>query len=493
MRFRGIAAWTMLCLAGAVLASATGAAEPYEEPPTLGASDLLPADLLAGERHAIDPEVPTDGFVAYFTIHSDYGTFKAASLEEVHRRVHEIYAIAALDEMSRTEVAGNALIEGAKQPFLAAQNVLTQPGETLSNLGEGLGRWFERGKLSLYNARRKAGETIDEVQERARDRREERRQSRAAEELAEQEIRARALKEGDDPDEAVEAYRRRREAEASDEAEQARLAKRQEQLDWASDRLEQAATKYIGYDRARRRLAQELAVDPYSTNLELQRRLDAVAWSVWVGQIGSGYAVPSTELFGYVEDVNDLVWTRHPKDLEVLNRERLEALGAEREVIDAFMDNGSFTATARTTMVAALTSRSDLAHRSHFFRLAAAAESARSAAYFRRCAMMLERFEGGLDRLIERSEKILAAIDSEGDAVLFLPVDHLAWTESLDLVAASVERHRQAVGFEGEIVVFLAGDLTARARRELGKPGWRIETWGLDRLLEPEANEDGSR
>jgi hypothetical protein len=49
----------------------------YEMQPVLPASQLVPAELLKGARFQVDEKVPTDGFVARFTLRSDVGTFEA--------------------------------------------------------------------------------------------------------------------------------------------------------------------------------------------------------------------------------------------------------------------------------------------------------------------------------------------------------------------------------------------------------------------------------
>jgi hypothetical protein len=49
----------------------------FEEPPTLPAQDLAPASLLLGNGFHVNNEVPTQGYLGHFIIHSDVGTFKA--------------------------------------------------------------------------------------------------------------------------------------------------------------------------------------------------------------------------------------------------------------------------------------------------------------------------------------------------------------------------------------------------------------------------------
>ena len=47
----------------------------YETPAVLSAKSLLPPDQLAGPLFQVDDRVPTDGYLAHFTLRSSLGTF----------------------------------------------------------------------------------------------------------------------------------------------------------------------------------------------------------------------------------------------------------------------------------------------------------------------------------------------------------------------------------------------------------------------------------
>jgi len=469
------------CLLAVGLLGLSGAPGSYEEPPVLRAADRLPGDLLAGPHHSVEPEARTDGFMSYYTIRSDYGVYKAASLEEAERRIPEIYAIAALEEMSRAEVAGEALVEGVQRPFLAVKSVVSRPSETADRVGESLGRWVGRTKLGL----RKLGRQAKEAAKEAKDSYEERWEERRAQELAEQEVRDRAVAEGRDPEEAVAEHGRRQEADG-----QSRLAaesdaqRNEERVQRTRAVLEKAVYGFVGYDKARRALARELGVDPYSTNLELQERLDAMAWAYWTGRFATGYAVPSNELVGLAEDVNSLVWAKHPKDLEVENRKELEAIGLVGEVVDTFFDHPYYTVSDRTRIVADLVALDGVADRGQFLDLAVTADSRLIAAFYLRSAEMfaISHARSPLERIVAPTDRLLFALRRSGELLLYLAVDHAAWSETLDLLVGGVEREARKNGFEGTIVLVLAGDLTERARREIESLDWIVETWTLDRL-----------
>lgn len=474
-----VAVWIgLLTVPHAEAGSAEGVS--YEEPPTLNAAERLPSAWLEGPKHAVDPEVRTDGFMAYFTIHSDYGTYRAAFVEEAATRLREIQAMVVLDDMRRLEAVGKGVVGSVKQPFLAVKNVATQPVETVQNVGEGVGRWVERGKLSLHKLGRRTEQALGDAKEAYGEYREEKRSNR----LAEQEVRDRAIAEGQDPELAVAEFEERRAAEEAELAESADVQRNQERLEWVEEKLEKASLEHLGYDKARRQLAGDLGVDPYSTNLALQERLDAMAWSLWIGRLAAGFTIPSEDLLSQVESINDLVWKSHPKDLEVQNRKQMKAMGVEKELLEGFFEHPLYNTSDHTHMIADLATLDGVSQRDHFFRLAVAADSKLFATYHRRNASLLayaHRFHP-LDFIVSSSEKILVGMSREGALLLLLPVDHLAWTESLDLLVGAVERKRREVDFDGEVLLLLGGDLTSRARQELEAVGWTVETWGLGKF-----------
>ena len=250
--------------------------------------------------------------------------------------------------------------------------------------------------------------------------------------------------------------------------------------------LQKAVYGYVGYEKARRQLARELRVDPYSTNLELQERLDAMAWAYWGGRFATGFALPSNELVGFVADVDNLVWARHPKDLEVENRKQLTAMGQAGDVVNAFFDHLYYTVSDRARIVASLVALEGVADREQFLEMAVTADSRLTGEFYRRSAAMLaiSHARSPFERIVAPTDRLLFALRQSGELLLFLAVDHAAWTDTLDLLVGGVEREARKNGFEGTIVLVLAGDLTEQARREIEAVGWVVETWTLDRLAD---------
>ena len=77
------------------LANAAQEAGDMEKPPVLKAADLAPRDVpLKGEHYRVDDAVPTDGYLAAFTLKTDFGTVEARGPGVLRTRVAEVAAIA---------------------------------------------------------------------------------------------------------------------------------------------------------------------------------------------------------------------------------------------------------------------------------------------------------------------------------------------------------------------------------------------------------------
>ena len=64
----------------AVMCTATEIAlADHETADDLQASEVLSPELMSGERFKVDERVKNDGYLNYYTLHSDFGNFEAVS------------------------------------------------------------------------------------------------------------------------------------------------------------------------------------------------------------------------------------------------------------------------------------------------------------------------------------------------------------------------------------------------------------------------------
>src|SRR6266536_2866850 len=142
---------TALATALALVMGGTGMtaqAQPgYEAEPVLKATDLVAPELLKGPHFTVDDRVPVKGYLARFTIRSDYGTFDAHGIHMFQIRVKEVYALNQLDEMSKTKEFAEAAAKAIARPVTSTVNMIAHPVDTVQGLPDGVMRLFDRIKL----------------------------------------------------------------------------------------------------------------------------------------------------------------------------------------------------------------------------------------------------------------------------------------------------------------------------------------------------------
>src|SRR5215813_6419071 len=133
----------LLCLAQSTESSPSPDAA-FEELPELKASEILKPEILKGPHHTVRESVPTSSGMNQFVIDSDYGVFDADGNEMLLRRVKEVYRIAELKDVSKTDQFKQSLVTAAKGPYRAVKNVVQDPAGSVSNAGKGISKFMGR-------------------------------------------------------------------------------------------------------------------------------------------------------------------------------------------------------------------------------------------------------------------------------------------------------------------------------------------------------------
>jgi hypothetical protein len=92
-----------------------------------------------------------------FTIDSEFGVFQADGNETLLQRVKEIYMIAKLKDVSRTDQFEQSLVTAAKGPYNAAKNVVKDPVNAVSSASKGLMKFMGRTEQTIKHVAK--GET----------------------------------------------------------------------------------------------------------------------------------------------------------------------------------------------------------------------------------------------------------------------------------------------------------------------------------------------
>jgi len=134
-------------IATGILAAATasiphvGAQGAYDSPPVFTAINLLGAAGVKGPHYQIAEEVRTDEYFHEFTLSSTYGSVEAIGRTQLAVRIQEIAALAALDDVSKTEVFLSAAGQSVVNVGKGAAAAVKDPEATVKGLGAGIKRF----------------------------------------------------------------------------------------------------------------------------------------------------------------------------------------------------------------------------------------------------------------------------------------------------------------------------------------------------------------
>jgi len=126
------------------------AAFAIEQPPTSAAADVLGQQAVGSNYEVLDPVV-SDGLVQIFSVNSRYGRFSVAGRQLLQRRLGELAALAALEQMSQSELFTNALAKSATSPLRLGRDLLRNPFGTIEQSVSGVTQAFGQVKASISN------------------------------------------------------------------------------------------------------------------------------------------------------------------------------------------------------------------------------------------------------------------------------------------------------------------------------------------------------
>ena len=383
---------------------------PFQAPPVLSARELLPRDMLAGPHFQVDDRVPTDGLLGHFTLRSGFGTFVAPGRELLRIRIAELPAIQHLEATSQTDVFLQAAGRAAEKPVEAVESLITDPVDTIQGIPAGISRFFDRVELGAKSIEQSASDPTKSEQQRAQE---------------------------------------------------------------SAQRIGSATITALGFEQVRRQLAKGLAVDPYTTNLVLSKKLTDTAWVAFSGRLGvnllfSAFVPGSTAISG-LSFTHDLVYDTPAADLIVLNKQKMVAMGASDAQAQALLNNRWFSLSVLTALVTELERLGGVGGRPYVLALAATATKEEEARFLAAAVHVLARLHVGgvpIRRVITRGTVI--GITPAGGVVVPAPVDYLSWTDRVGAFAARSDLRAARRG------LWLTGRMSGAAQQGFAARGWTV-------------------
>jgi len=237
---------------------------------------------------------------------------------------------------------------------------------------------------------------------------------------------------------------------------------------------ESAAKSVLGVNRAARRWAQKVGVDPYTTNMVIRTALDDFGKVDAAGSIATKVVLPIPGVVGMTATVSDLVWSKDPEELRKMNEQRLKELGVPGATAQRLFRNSAMTLSYETRLIAALYA---VKLPGVVDRVIAAAESTheREALFHVESAELLQQrhaktpFTGLLTDSLAT-----VAVTASHEAVVLLPVDWLRWTSTTESALREIDARARKELKATSFVVVLTGKASDTAVKELATRGWRL-------------------
>lgn len=343
-----------------------------EAPAVLNASQFLAPGLVASQFHRVRELVPTDGYLAHYTVDSEFGTFEVVGTTQLRTCIQEIHAIAKLSAISRSDVFADGLRRSLEQPIDAAKNVVTHPVDTVKALPSTVGHFFKKIGNSVSNA-------------------------------------ASNIKNSDgDGSGAVKGLAR---------AGKGILGYDNAKLDCA---------KQLGVDPYSDNPRLQDDMDKVSWVFwsgGLPLRVGAMA-------TGAGMAIGATKFAGLPDDI----YSTTPDELALRNTQAMAALLVQPPVQQAFNSNPALTLSLRHSILVSLAYFDGAEGRADAVALAADCLDRQQARFLEETLrLMAKRQASGAPKIkeIKLLGRVPAAVDSSGALVLALPVDYVSWTQEV--------------------------------------------------------------
>ena len=96
-------------------------------------------------------KITNDGVVSTYELETVYGPLIVESTVLLLKRIHELRALHKMEVLQEGDVFTDAAKEAAMGTFYTAKNLVIDPVRTMSEVGNGIGRFFKRLNFGTAN------------------------------------------------------------------------------------------------------------------------------------------------------------------------------------------------------------------------------------------------------------------------------------------------------------------------------------------------------
>jgi hypothetical protein len=237
----------------------------------------------------------------------------------------------------------------------------------------------------------------------------------------------------------------------------------------------------LGYDAAKRQFAYEFGIDPYSSYGPLTQRLGKISRSAVAGGLIpravmmaiSHPVATAASISGTAKTMKELVRDNPPGVLWKINQKKLEEMGVDPALADAFLKNYHYNPQEKTILVGELESMKGVEGRDAFISVASLATEESVALHYRLIAQMMAAYHANIAP-IESIRNISGRLcfQREDDVLVFaLALDNVFWTKDVEHVLNTIDNEIGEV-FGKEL--WVTGKMDETAAKHFGARDWKI-------------------
>jgi hypothetical protein len=241
----------------------------------------------------------------------------------------------------------------------------------------------------------------------------------------------------------------------------------------------------VGYDAAKRQYAYEFGIDPYTSYEPVRDKLGQISRASVAGGLAPRVAMAAVDhgvatamsISGTAKGMKELVRDNPPGALEKINRKKLEEMGVDSSLTEAFLDNYKYNPQEKTLLVGELETMQGVKGRDLFIGGADLAADESMALYFRLMAQMMAGYHATV-KPVERIQIINGwpvLYNKNGGLILPSSVDLVFWTKELEgkinKFESSIKKLSDISGKE----LWISGSIDDTARKQFEARGWKVK------------------
>lgn len=208
----------------------------------------------------------------------------------------------------------------------------------------------------------------------------------------------------------------------------------------------------LGFSKAKRKLAWNLKVDPYTTNAALQKKLDDVAWATFAGEFGlklGMLAIPGgagTAISGVSTSstIAESIRDNSPVDLSAKNRAALTAMGVGEHMTDAFIETQDLSPTQQTVIVQMLSELGNVKGREDYLRMCLSSRSEADGIFFQRISQLMQAYHTKKSPIVSifNLYGLPAAYTQDQTLIIPLELDYGSWSAEAAKLSAAISSYQ---------------------------------------------------